>query len=175
MLGLAFEDQIQTAARNLWLIATTLVVFGVLLGVAERVGRQKVHLDAMTVGQGLTLGLAQAMALIPGVSRAGATISAGLLRGLDSVSATRFSFFLSIPAMIAAGVFEAASEGSAVSRTVGWAATGTGTLVAFVVGYAAIAWLLRLVARHPITVFVPYRIALGPLLAAALVTGLITP
>ena len=89
VLGLAFEDQIQTAARNLWLIATTLVVFGVLLGVAERVGRQKVDVDAMTVGQGLTLGLAQAMALIPGVSRSGGTITAGLLTLCLATSAAR--------------------------------------------------------------------------------------
>ena len=110
LLGVIFEDQIQTAARNLWLIATTLVVFGVLLGVAERVGRQKVDLECMTVGQGLTLGLAQAMALIPGVSRSGGTITAGLFLGLTRPAAVRFSFLLAIPAVVAYNAFAKAAK-----------------------------------------------------------------
>ena len=174
VVGFLGRDAI-SAARSLWVVAAALVGWSLVMVVAERAGTQSRSESEIRWRDALVVGLVQCVALIPGVSRSGATISAGLLRGLDRVSATRFSFFLSIPAMIAAGVFEAASEGSAVSRTLGWAATGTGTLVAFVVGYAAIAWLLRLVARHPITVFVPYRIALGLLLAAALVTGLITP
>ena len=106
VLGLLFEDQIETVARNLWLIATTLVVFGVLLGVAERVGRQKVDLERMTVAQGLALGFAQAMALIPGVSRSGGTITAGLFLGLTRPAAVRFSFLLAIPAVVASGLFQ---------------------------------------------------------------------
>ena len=112
VLGLVFEDQIQTAARNLWLIATTLVVFGVLLGVAERVGRQKVDLDAMTVRAGPHPGLAQAMALIPGVSRSGGTITAGLFLGLTRPAAVRFSFLLAIPAVVASGISPACPTSS---------------------------------------------------------------
>ncbi len=172
VLGLVFEDQIQTAARNLWLIATTLVVFGVLLGVAERVGRQKVDLEAMSVGQGLTLGLAQAMALIPGVSRSGGTITAGLFLGLTRPAAVRFSFLLAIPAVVASGIFQlpdvlTPGGPSGVQMVVA-------TLIAFAVGYAAIAWLLRFVEHHSVYVFVGYRIALGAVLFAALGTGWIS-
>jgi undecaprenyl-diphosphatase len=172
VLGLAFEDQIQTAARNLWLIATTLVVFGVLLGVAERVGRQKVDLERMSVGQGLALGLAQAMALIPGVSRSGGTIMAGLFLGLTRPAAVRFSFLLAIPAVVASGIFQlpdvlTPGGPSGVQMVVA-------TLIAFGVGYAAIAWLLRYVERHSVYVFVGYRIALGAVLFAALGTGWIS-
>ena len=172
VLGLAFEDQIQTAARNLWLIATTLVVFGVLLGVAERVGRQKVDLERMTVGQGLTLGLAQAMALIPGVSRSGGTITAGLFLGLTRPAAVRFSFLLAIPAVVASGIFQlpdvlTPGGPSGVQMVVA-------TVIAFGVGYGVIAWLLRFVEYHSVYVFVGYRIALGAVLFAALGTGWIS-
>ena len=172
VLGLVFEDQIQTAARNLWLIATTLVVFGVLLGVAERVGRQKVDLDAMSVGQGLTLGLAQAMALIPGVSRSGGTITAGLFLGLTRPAAVRFSFLLAIPAVVASGIFQlpdvlTPGGPSGVQMVVA-------TVIAFGVGYGVIAWLLRFVEHHSVYVFVGYRIALGAVLFAALGTGWIS-
>jgi len=174
VVGFLGRDAV-SAARNLWVVAAALIGWSLVMVVAERYGRQTRAEGEIRYRDAVAIGLVQCVALIPGVSRSGATISAGLLRGLDRVSATRFSFFLSIPAMLAAGVFEAASEGSAVARTVGWAATGLGTLVAFAVGYAAIAWLLRLVARHSITVFVPYRIALGVLIAVALAAGLITP
>jgi undecaprenyl-diphosphatase len=169
VLGFAFEDQIQTAARNLWLIATTLVVFGVLLGLAERVGRQKVDLERMTVGQGLTLGLAQAMALVPGVSRSGGTITAGLFLGLTRPAAVRFSFLLAIPAVVASGIFQLpdvfAGDGPSGPQLV------VATLIAFAVGYAAIAWLLRYVEHHSVYLFVWYRLALGALLFVALGAG----
>lgn len=169
VLGFAFEDQIQTVARNLWLIATTLVVFGVLLGLAERVGRQKVDLERMTVGQGIALGFAQAMALVPGVSRSGGTITAGLFLGLTRPAAVRFSFLLAIPAVVASGIFQLpdvfAGDGPSGPQLV------VATLIAFVVGYAAIAWLLRYVERHSVYLFVWYRIALGALLFVALGAG----
>ncbi|MGZ8749860.1 MAG: undecaprenyl-diphosphate phosphatase, partial [Pseudonocardia sp.] len=156
----------------LWLIATTLVVFGVLLGVAERVGRQKVDLERMTVGQGLTLGLAQAMALIPGVSRSGGTITAGLFLGLTRPAAVRFSFLLAIPAVVASGIFQlpdvlTPGGPSGVQMVVA-------TVIAFGVGYGVIAWLLRFVEHHSVYVFVGYRIALGAVLFAALGTGWIS-
>ncbi len=172
VLGLAFENQIQTAARNLWLIATTLVAFGALLGLAERVGRQKVDLERMTVRQGLGLGLAQAMALIPGVSRSGGTITAGLFLGLTRPAAVRFSFLLAIPAVVASGIFQLPDvftrDGPSGAQLV------VATVIAFALGYAAIAWLLRYVERHSVYVFVWYRIALGALLFVALGAGWIS-
>jgi undecaprenyl-diphosphatase len=172
VLGFLFEDRIQTAARNLWLIATTLVGFGILLGLAERVGRQKVDLERMTVGQGLGLGLAQAMALIPGVSRSGGTITAGLFLGLTRQAAVRFSFLLAIPAVVASGIFQLPDVltpgGPSGAQMV------VATVIAFGVGYAAIAWLLRYVEHHSVYVFVWYRIALGALLFVALGAGWIS-
>jgi len=157
VLGVLFETQIQTVARNLWLIATTLVVFGLLLGLAERVGRQHRPLEQMTVGQGVALGFAQAMALIPGVSRSGGTITVG------------YSFLLAIPAVVASGLFQLpdvfAGDGPSGPQM------AVATLLAFLVGYAAIAWLLRYVERHTVYVFVWYRVALGLVLFLALGAG----
>jgi undecaprenyl-diphosphatase len=116
----------------------------------------------------LVVGVVQCLSLVPGVSRSGATISAGLLRGVDRVAATRLSFFLAIPALTAAGLFELKDVDTAV---VGWGQMATGVVVAFVVAYASIAWLLRFVQRHPITVFVWYRVALAIALAILLGVG----
>ena len=169
VLGILFEDQIQTAARNLWLIATTLVVFGLLLGLAERVGRQKFELREMKPADGVILGFAQAMALIPGVSRSGGTITAGLFLGFTREAAVRYSFLLAIPAVVAAGIFQIpdvfAGDGPTGAQMV------VATLIAFVLGYASIAWLLRYVARHSVYVFVWYRVVLGLLMFLALGTG----
>ncbi len=169
VLGFVFEDQIQTAARNLWLIASTLVVFGLLLGLAERVGRQRVELQQMKTMDGVLLGFAQAMALIPGVSRSGGTITAGLFLGLTRVAAVRYSFLLAIPAVVAAGIFQIpdvfAGDGPSALQMV------VAALIAFVVGYAAIAWLLRYVERHSVYLFVVYRVVLGALLFVALGAG----
>lgn len=169
LLGLIFEDQIQTAARNLWLIAFTLVFFGLLLGLAERVGRQRVELREMRVVDGVLLGLAQAMALIPGVSRSGGTITAGLFLGFTRTAAVRYSFLLAIPAVVASGLFQIpdvfAGDGPNALQMV------VATLVAFGLGYASIAWLLRYVARHSVYVFVWYRVALGLLLFVGLGAG----
>ena len=119
----------------------------------------------------IVIGLVQCLALVPGVSRSGATISAGLVRGLDRVTATRLSFFLSIPALLAAGLYELKD---AIGGDIGVGPTVVGTLVSFVVAYAAIAWLLRFVAHHPITWFVPYRVLLGLGLLGLLAAGVIT-
>jgi undecaprenyl-diphosphatase len=119
----------------------------------------------------IILGVAQCFALIPGISRSGATISAGLLRDIDRVTATRMSFFLGIPALTAAGALEALDHSGDISATVGWVPTLVGTVVSFAVAYAAIAWLLRFVAHHSIVVFVWYRVGLGVLLIALLGTG----
>ena len=172
VLGLLLKDQIETVARNLWLIATTLIVFGVLLGIAERLGQQKVDLERVSVRQGLGMGFAQALALIPGVSRSGGTITAGLLLGLTRPAAVRLSFLLAIPAVVASGLFElpdVLTPGGPSGLQMAVA-----TLIAFGVGYAAIAWLLRYIEHHSVYVFVWYRIALGAALLTALGTGLIS-
>jgi len=169
LLGVLFEEQIQTAARNLWLIAFTLVFFGLLLGLAERVGRQRMELREMRVRDGVLLGFAQAMALIPGVSRSGGTITAGLFLGFTRTAAVRYSFLLAIPAVVASGLFQIpdvfAGDGPSPLQMV------VATLVAFALGYASIAWLLRYVARHSVYVFVWYRVVLGLVLFAALGAG----
>jgi undecaprenyl-diphosphatase len=138
------------------------------------VARQDRGEEDTTLADALVIGVVQCVALVPGVSRSGATISGGLFRGLDRVAATRISFLLSIPALIAAGGLEAVTSASDVSATVGWGPTLLATLVALVVAYVSIAWLLRLVAHHPITVFVGYRVALAVVVAALLLTGVVS-
>lgn len=171
--GLAGKDLI-TSARNLWVVSAALIGWSAVMAYAEhRATQRRGELD-LRLSDVIFIGVAQCAALIPGVSRSGATISAGLLRGLDRVTATRLSFFLSIPAMIAAGAFEAVDASADISTSVGWIPTLTAGAVAFVVAYASIAWLLKFVAHHKITVFIWYRIVIGLLLAAALATGLIT-
>ena len=172
-LGVVFEDEIQTVARNLWLIATTLVVFGLLLGLAERVGRQRVELNQIRPVDGVVLGFAQAMALVPGVSRSGGTITAGLFLGMTRPAIVRYSFLLAIPAVVASGIFQIpdvfAGDGpSPLQMTVA-------TLIAFALGYASIAWLLRYVERHSVYLFVWYRVVLGGLLFLALGTSMLAP
>ena len=168
VLGVLFKHQIETVARNLWLIATTMVVFGVLLGLAEYYGRQKIELRQMKVSDGVILGFAQACALIPGVSRSGGTITAGLFLGLERTAAVRYSFLLAIPAVVAAGIFtipDIAKGGITPVQMI------VATVIAFVVGFGVIAWLLRWVAKHTVYAFVWYRLTLGVLLFVALGAG----
>jgi undecaprenyl-diphosphatase len=174
VVGLATRHLVSGPLRSLWVVAVALIAWSAVMIAAERVGRQKRGEESVTLLDAVVIGAFQCVALVPGVSRSGATISAGLFRGLDRVAATRISFLLSIPALIAAGGLEAVSQAKAVSATVGWGPTLLATLVSLVVGYASIAWLLRLVAHHPITVFVPYRVALGVALAVLLGTGVLT-
>lgn len=172
VLGVLFEDRIQTAARNLWLIAATLIGFGLLLGLAERVGRQRTEIEQMKPADGILLGFAQAMALIPGVSRSGGTITAGLFLGFTRTAAVRYSFLLAIPAVVAAGIFQIPDV--FVPGGPSGAQMLVATVLSFAIGYAAIAWLLRYVARHSVYVFVWYRVALGTLLLVALGAGWIS-
>lgn len=174
IVGLLARDLVSGPLRSLWVVATALIAWSAVMALAERLGRQDRGERDVRLADALVIGLAQCVALVPGVSRSGATISAGLLRGLDRVAATRLSFLLSIPALVAAGGLEAVTEGGAVSSSVGWAATGVATLVSLVVAYASIAWLLRLVAHHSISVFIGYRVALGVLLLVGLATGLLS-
>jgi undecaprenyl-diphosphatase len=169
--GLAFKDVITDDLRSLWVVAIALIAWSAVMWAAERVARQDRSEKRMNLTDAVVIGLVQCFALIPGVSRSGATISAGLFRGLDRVAATRISFFLSIPALLAAGLFELKD---AVGGDVGVGETIVGTVVSFVVAYATIAWLLRFVAHHPITWFVPYRVALGGLLIVLLASGVMS-
>jgi undecaprenyl-diphosphatase len=171
LVGFLGKDFVSGPLRNLWVVAAALVVWSAVMILAERVATQARGEQDLTAGDAIIIGVVQCLALVPGVSRSGATISAGLFRGLDRVTATRLSFLLSIPALTAAGAYEAATEATAISASVGWAPTLTATAVSAVVAYASIAWLLRLVAHHPITIFVAYRIVLGVAVALALTTG----
>ncbi|MBA3746021.1 MAG: undecaprenyl-diphosphate phosphatase [Solirubrobacterales bacterium] len=162
IFGLAFQDQIENGARDLYIIGTTLIVLGLVLLVAEKVSRRERDIETLTRRDAIVVGFAQALALIPGVSRSGATITAGLFLGFDRVAAARFSFLLSIPAVVLSGLFELRGvlEGSA-EGTAGAGATAVATLLAFITGYASIAFLLRFLTTHTTAVFVAYRVALG--------------
>ncbi|MEC3956314.1 undecaprenyl-diphosphate phosphatase [Nocardia sp. CDC153] len=181
VLGLVFKDQIRTGARNLWLISIMLIVFALVIAAAEwysgkAYGRARRPIELLTTRDGLIMGLAQCLALIPGVSRSGATSSAGLFCGLTREAAVRFSFLLAIPAVVASGLFslpdafEPAGEGLNASGPQLLVAT----IVSFVVGYASVAWLLKFVTRHSLDWFVGYRIALGALMLVLLSTGVVS-
>ena len=161
-------------ARNLWIVAAALIGWSAVMAFAERAATHVRDETRIRLPDAVWVGLAQCVALIPGVSRSGATISAGLLRDLDRVTATRLSFFLAIPAMTAAAGFEALDASHAIATGVGWATTGIATAVAFAVAYASIAWLLKFVGDHKISAFVWYRLTAGTLLAAALAVGWVT-
>jgi undecaprenyl-diphosphatase len=171
VVGLAAKSLIEGPLRSLWVVAAALVGWSVVMVFAERAATQQRHEDRLRLKDGIFVGTIQCFSLIPGVSRSGATISAGLLRDLDRVTATRLSFFLGIPALVAAGGLEAVSRRHDVSATVGWTPTIVGTVISFVVAYASIAWLLRFVVRHSITTFVWYRVTLGVVLMIALGAG----
>ena len=157
-VGLALKDGIKEMDTHLWVVAVGLIAFSAVFVVAERRARQDRAERALTVKDGLVIGLGQCLALVPGVSRSGATISTGLLRGLERVAATRLSFLLGIPALLGAGLL---GLKDATDNQAGASATAVATVVAFVVAYASIWGLLRFVASHPITAFVPYRVLLG--------------
>ena len=164
ILGLLFKDKIETDARQLTLIGITLIVLGLVLELAERKGKKERDIDTLDARDAGLIGLAQAAALVPGVSRSGATISAGLFLGLNRAAAARYSFLLSVPAVVLSGLFELRhiNEGGGA----GAVPTAIATLIAFVVGYASIAWLLKYLTRHPVTVFVIYRVVLGVVVLA---------
>lgn len=166
--GLAGRSVIEGPLRNLWVVAAALILWSGVMIYAERVATQQRAEGDLTFRDVMIVGLMQCVALIPGVSRSGATISTGLILGVDRVAATRLSFFLSIPALTAAGLF---TLEDALRGSVGVVPTAIGTVVSFVVAYASIAWLLRFVAHNPITYFVAYRVVAGVLLAGLLGFG----
>ena len=176
VLGFLFKDQIRTGARNLWLIATMLIVFAVVIAAAERFSRKERPIEQLTTRDGLAMGFAQCLALIPGVSRSGATSSAGLFAGLTRAAAVRFSFLLAIPAVTASGLFSLPDAFTPSGE--GLSASGpqllVATIVAFVLGYASIAWLLKFVVDHSLYWFVGYRIVLGVTVMGLLATGVVS-
>ncbi|WP_369203329.1 undecaprenyl-diphosphate phosphatase [Streptomyces sp. PU-14G] len=184
VLGLAFKDQIEGPFRDLRLIATTLVGLGIVLGVADRMAardarggrhrarRERKSLEQLTVRDGLLYGCAQALALVPGVSRSGATISGGLFMGYRREAAARYSFLLAVPAVLASGLFELAEIGEG---HVSWGPTLFATVLAFVVAYAVIAWFMRYISSRSFMPFVLYRIVLGLVLFALIAAGVVSP
>lgn len=170
VLGLLLRDAIETTFRTLTLTALMLIVFGLLLGWAEKRGRQARSMAQLTVKDGILLGLAQAMALVPGVSRSGGTITMGLLLGLTRDAAARFSFLLAIPAVMMSGCYMLLFKREPMTGEQ-WGMTLAATAVAFAVGYAVIVWFMRLVSTRGFGVFVVYRIALGLLILLGLYAG----
>jgi undecaprenyl-diphosphatase len=171
IVGLLFKDVIKNDLRSLWVVAVALIVWSAVMYAAERSARQDRGEKKLNLTDAIVVGVVQCVSLVPGVSRSGATISAGLFRGLDRVTATRLSFFLSIPALLAAGLFELKD---ALGGSISVGETVVGTVVAFAVAYGTVAWLLRFVAHHAITWFVPYRVALGVVLLALLASNVIS-
>jgi undecaprenyl-diphosphatase len=175
VFGVLFKDQIETGARDLYVIGTALIVLGLVLAAAERVSTRDRGIEQIQTRDGFWVGIAQALALVPGVSRSGATITAGLFLGLDRAAAARFSFLLSVPAVVLSGLFELSSiiEGEE-GEHVGAGPLVVATFMAFVFGYASIAFLLRFLASHSTMVFVAYRVMLGVVVLALASAGVIS-
>ncbi|OBK29603.1 undecaprenyl-diphosphatase [Mycobacterium asiaticum] len=173
VLGLLFKDVIRSGVRNLWVVATALLVFSAVIALAEYLGRQTRDIEQLNWRDAITVGVAQCLALVPGVSRSGATISAGLFLGLERELAARFGFLLAIPAVFASGLFSLPDAFHPVTE--GMSATGpqllASTLIAFVIGLAAVAWFLRFLVRHNMYWFVGYRVAAGAAVLVLLATG----
>lgn len=172
VLGLLLQDMIDQEFRNLWVIGTTLIVLGLVLGLAEKIGRKTSPIEDLTMKHAILLGIAQAGALVPGVSRSGATISMGLFLGYERAAATRYAFLLAIPAVVGAGIYKLKDIGG--DNTYGTGPTIVGTVVSFVVGLAVIHWLLKYVSTHSYKPFVIYRVGLGTLVLLLAGTGVIT-
>jgi undecaprenyl-diphosphatase len=176
VFGLLFKDEIRTGARNLWLIAIALIVFSAVIAAAEYYGRQVRRVEQLTWKDSIIVGLAQCLALVPGVSRSGATISAGLFLGMDRELAARFGFLLAIPAVFASGLFSLPDAFHPVGE--GMSATGpqllAATLIALIVGFVAVAWFLRFLVRHSMYWFVGYRVLLGTVVLILLGTGVVS-
>ena len=171
IVGLVAKDFIKHDLRSLWVVAAALIGWSAVMVASERVGRRRRGEKDITMRDALVVGVVQCVALVPGVSRSGATIAAGLFRDLDRVAATRLSFFLSIPALLAAGLFELKD---ALGGSIHADQLVVGTVVSFLVAYVAIAWLLRFVAHHSIAKFVPYRIALALVVIGMLASGVMS-
>jgi len=174
VLGLLFQGLIETYLRNLYLTAVMLIAFGLLLGLADRLGKRQNTLNDMTWRDGIVFGFAQALALIPGVSRSGGTITAGLLMGYTREAAARYSFLLAVPAVFASGFYQLYKSWG-VAGPVSPLNTALATVVAFFVGYGVIVWFLKLVSTRGYGLFVVYRVVLGVVVLALLAAGVLQP
>jgi undecaprenyl-diphosphatase len=178
IVGLLFQDTIETTLRSLWFVAGALIVWSAVMAFADHAATQVRHEKDVTWKDTLIIGVVQCLSLIPGVSRSGATMSAGLLRDFDRVTVTKLSFFLSIPALLAASVLQTVTEFENISADnggVGWLPTIVATLTSFVVGWFAVSWLLRFIARHSYSLFIAYRLVLGAVLLVLLATNVLDP
>ncbi|KAB1660187.1 undecaprenyl-diphosphate phosphatase [Pseudoclavibacter chungangensis] len=177
LLGYFLQSLIRDQFRSLWIVAISLIVFGVILGLADIFGRNAKNLENLSWRDGIVYGFAQALALIPGVSRSGGTITAGRIMGYDRPSAARYSFLLAIPAVFGSGLYELASAltDDASTMTVGWIPTIIATIIAFGSGLAVIAYLMRYIEKGSFMPFVLYRIALGTLIIVLLALGVMQP
>lgn len=173
VVGLLFKDIIETELRNLWIVSFTLIFFGLLLGFADFIGKKTKPVTELTTGHGVLFGLGQMLAVIPGVSRSGGTITAGLLLGYTREASARYSFLLAIPAVLASGLYEFAKTYQDLPSSA-LISTGIATLVSFVVGLTVITYLLKYLARGSFTPFVIWRITVGVLILVLLNSGLIT-
>ena len=175
IVGFLAQDTIRSTFRSLWIIAIVLIVFGIILGIADYLGRKVKPLERLTYRDGILIGLAQILALIPGVSRSGATMSAGLGLGYTRPAAARYGFLLAIPAVFGSGLYELVHSFGEPEGVYGYPETLVATIVAFAVGYAVIAFLMRYIEKRSFLPFVIYRIALGVLLLVLLSLGVINP
>ncbi|WP_345802460.1 undecaprenyl-diphosphate phosphatase [Microbacterium sp. AZCO] len=174
LLGLVFQDLIEKQLRSLWLVAATLIIFGILLGVADWVGSKRRKMEDLTVGHGILYGLAQSLALVPGVSRSGGTITMGLFLGYERAAAARYAFLLAVPAVFGSGLYQLyKSLGEPTVFTLG--ETAVATVVAFLVGLGIIAFLMSWISKHSFLPFVIYRLLLGGTLIVLLLTGVLQP
>jgi undecaprenyl-diphosphatase len=175
VLGYLGQDYISNNFRSLWLIASTLIVFGLILGFADRIGRREKDLTNLNARDGILYGLAQSMALIPGVSRSGATIALGRFLGYKREAALRYSFLLALPAVFGSGLYELKKAvGDSTVSVYSMPEILVATVTAFFIGYAVIAWLMKYISTKSFTPFVIYRVVLGSALLVALATGLIS-
>jgi undecaprenyl-diphosphatase len=177
VLGLLFQDDIETTLRDLRIVAIALVAFSLILFWADRVGAKQRELHQLTVGHGIAFGFAQAMALVPGVSRSGGTITMGLFLGYSRAAAARYSFLLAVPAVLGSGFFQAYESltGDVAGEAVSWGPTVLATVIAFGVGLSVIAWLLRYLDRGSFTPFVVYRVVAGLLVLGLVGAGVLSP
>ena len=174
VVGLVFKDEIETVLRSLWFVAGALIIWSGVMWLADKYATAKRVEKDTTWRDTLVIGLGQCLSLVPGVSRSGATISVGLLRGFDRVTVTKLSFFLGIPALVAAGLLEVVTKYKHISGGVGWTSTIIATVVSFGVGYVAVAWLLKFIQNNDFRSFIVYRFALGLILVALLGAGIIS-
>ena len=175
VVGLLFKHEVETVLRSLWFVAIGLIVWSVVMWLADnRAAKNKRNEVETNWKDTLTIGMGQCLSLIPGVSRSGATISVGLFRGFDRVSVTKLSFFLGIPALMAAGLLEVVTKYKHISGGVGWMSTIIATAVSFVVGYAAVSWLLKFIQSNNFRSFIIYRFVLGLAIIGLLGAGIIS-